>query len=236
MRLVAQKKLAKPNSGFGRYRTVSHRGGFAVVTASTPSRDTETKVFSRWWLPTRSDTSIPVVEGLAADVAAILPPAAKGFVAFLQEWPGGEGWALLGDEDAGREAARLVLRQHIQEEASGPLASVPEVMEIIGVTSRNAVHERAKKGQLLAVRGPGRKVRFPRSQFTPTGDVWPGIPEVVAVLESSEMDGWQLAAWLTGRGSQPELEGMSPVEWLKAGRDPAWVVTAAHQTARERSQ
>lgn len=40
---------------------------------------------------------------------------------------------------------------------------------------------------------------------------------------------WATAAWLCG--SDEELDGLTPLEWLKAGKPPAMVVRLARQTA-----
>ncbi len=160
---------------------------------------------------------------------ALSRPAAVAFVETLRELTLSED--LLEDPEVGRRAAMLVAPMAVNEHAAGPLLEAGQAGELLKVQTRSAVHDLARRGRLLAVKGPGRRVRFPAAQFAPDGRPWPVLAEVIAVLRGAELDDWEIAAWLTAGEVQPELEGMSPAAWLSAGRDPASVALAARRTA-----
>jgi hypothetical protein len=75
---------------------------------------------------------------------------------------------------------------------------------------------------------PGRhRVRIPRWQFTDDGAL-PGLPTVVRALPPGEHPLGVLAFMTTPQG-ELELAGtpVSPVQWLRAGGDPAPVAELA---------
>ena len=94
---------------------------------------------------------------------------------------------------------------------------VAQVVEMLGV-SRQAVHEREKKGRLLAVRENGR-LRFPLWQFDAQGDdgVVAGLPLVLAALdEIAPIPALAKMSWL--QKPNGALGGATPLELLRAGQ------------------
>ena len=88
---------------------------------------------------------------------------------------------------------------------------------MLGV-SRQAIHEREKKGRLLAVRENGR-LRFPLWQFDAHGDdgVVPGLPLVLRALdEVAPMPALAKMSWL--QKSNSALGGVTPLQSLRAGQ------------------
>ena len=103
----------------------------------------------------------------------------------------------------------FALRRALLEGALG----APQVATLLGVT-RQSVHEKAKRGTLLAVLDRG-SLRFPAWQFDPegTGGLLDGLPEVLQALEHTSPLG--KASWLTG--PNPYFEGHTPLETLRRG-------------------
>ena len=94
---------------------------------------------------------------------------------------------------------------------------VAQVVELLGV-SRQAVHEREKKGRLLAARENGR-LRFPLWQFDAHGDdgVVAGLPLVLAALdEIAPIPALAKMSWL--QKPNGALGGITPLESLRAGQ------------------
>ena len=94
---------------------------------------------------------------------------------------------------------------------------VAQVVEMLGV-SRQAVHEREKKGRLLAVRENGR-LRFPLWQFDAQGDdgVVAGLPSVLKALdEIAPIPALAKMSWL--QKPNGALGGATPLESLRAGQ------------------
>lgn len=133
------------------------------------------------------------------------------------------------DPALGHRAALLVAPELAWEAGVGPLLVADEVRQLLGARTRNAASSLARRARLLALRGPGRLVRYPASQFGPDGRPYPVVEEVLAALRHADLDAWTIAAWL--RAPQVELGDVSPAEWLRAGRDPAWVRVVAERTA-----
>lgn len=93
------------------------------------------------------------------------------------------------------------------------------VAELLGIT-RQAVHEREKKGRLLAVREGGR-LRFPLWQFDAQGDdgVVLGLPLILATLdEAAPLPALAKMSWL--QKANGALGGQTPVEALTQGQLP----------------
>lgn len=90
--------------------------------------------------------------------------------------------------------------------------SATDVARILGI-SRQSVHERAKKGALLAVLDRG-SLRFPPWQFDPqgSGGAIEGLPEVLQCLDTSPLG---KVSWLTK--SNPYFEGRTLLDLLKYG-------------------
>ncbi len=107
--------------------------------------------------------------------------------------------------DAGRQALLTLL------DGEGGVLTPEAVAERLSRT-RQAVHQRQRKGQLLAVPGV-RGAVYPVWQFTEDG-VLPGIPEVLEALGSTP-PAMAVQFFLTGRDT---LGGERPLDVLRAGR------------------
>jgi hypothetical protein len=115
--------------------------------------------------------------------------------------------------------------------AVGERWSTTTVTEFLHVT-RQALHKRVVNGTVLGLPGRGT-TWFPVWQFDlDAHHVRPVVGEVIAAFrrELGPVDPFVVASWATT--DQPEL-GMSPEEWLAAGKDPAEVARVAARTASE---
>lgn len=119
---------------------------------------------------------------------------------------------------AGLEAARTRGRERTAEILDGPdMMSADAFAQVLGV-SRQTVHNRRQKGEILGLRGARRDYRFPRWQMTEDGGLLPGLPRL---LERCGGNAWQAYRFLIS--SHPELGHgelgqLRAVDALKAGR------------------
>lgn len=120
----------------------------------------------------------------------ILDKLAEG----LRERLGG----LEGDLDASWVAAAMldaIPATHPFEEL-GPFYDTAGVSRWLGVT-RQALHQKVKAGQLLALTtGDGQRV-YPAWQFSPDGRPLTGLVDLLRILNPAAADPWTVAVWLT---------------------------------------
>lgn len=91
---------------------------------------------------------------------------------------------------------------------------------------------RQRSGSLLAVRTTDGDEFHPAFQFQERGgrtEVKPGLVPLFRSLR--EYSPWAVAVLL--RTPSPELQDMTPLEWLEAGRDPSAVAALGETVARE---
>ena len=109
-----------------------------------------------------------------------------------------------------------------------PTTTATEFLHI----TRQALHKRVVNGTALGLPGRGT-TSFPVWQFDMGAhEIRPVVAEILAAFrdELGAVDPFVIASWATT--AQPEL-GMSPEEWLSAGKDPAEVVRIARRAASE---
>jgi excisionase family DNA binding protein len=109
-----------------------------------------------------------------------------------------------------------------RQELLGDALTAPQVARLLGV-SRQTPHDRARRGELLAVMDRGQW-RFPRWQFDPEtpGGVLPGLADVSRVLRVSPL---AKVSWFVS--ANPYLEGSTPLEALRRGETERVVDVAA---------
>ena len=145
------------------------------------------------------------------------------------------------DESAGdvsaREAARAiaVIDDALPRSSGSPESDLAPFYSSAALTrrwgmSRQAVHQRVARGQLLALPVNDGSVAFPAFQFrnrlAPRPDeVLEGIPEVIEILGAAGRAPLGIAAWLTAPDAR--LGGLSAVDWLLRRRAVEMVVAAA---------
>lgn len=132
----------------------------------------------------------------------------------------------ISDPEAfGTQLAALADARAAWEVALGRYLSVAEAAKVLGVSSRQAVHQRIARGTLLAMDLAGQTV-LPAYQFDGS-KVRPEVSHVLKLLRPARLSDEAVVSWF-GTG-QPELEGSRPADWL--GKDPARLYEAARHTA-----
>lgn len=132
--------------------------------------------------------------------------------------------------ELGRRAADAALAPLIWGEAVGERWDTSETAEFLGVT-RQALHDRLKRGTLLGV--PGRGVTwFPIWQFDLVDRrVRPVVAELLQVFRSMDrpLEPVEIASW--AKVPQSDLNDVAPGDWVAEGRPDQTVVTAARHSA-----
>ncbi len=117
----------------------------------------------------------------------------------------------------GRRAALLVESATAWADHLGPLLDVRATMEILGVTTRQAVYDLVARHRLLGLPRHVGGMAFPVFQFDPTtGRPYGALPGLLAVFAAGDVDAYTVASWLAT--VQDELDGRCPASLLD---DPA---------------
>jgi hypothetical protein len=163
-------------------------------------------------------------------VSVALDAAAASFKATLREL------GLSGDEPELGDAARLGQRAALVAAAGalwqrqlGPLLEMRQAQELLGVGSRQAVHDLIQRHRLLALSSEDRRALVPLFQFSEAGRPYAAVPPILRIFAEAEATGWTVASWFTTPSA--ELEDQTPIGWIKAGRDPQTVLEAARAAA-----
>ena len=137
------------------------------------------------------------------------------------------------DEQArelGRRAAETVFAPLAWSEAVGDRWSTTEAAEFLDVT-RQALHDRLKRGTLLGV--PGRGVTwFPTWQFDiARREVRPVVASMLRALRQLErpLEPVEIAAW--AQQPRSDLDDLAPADWIAAENADEQVLAAARRTA-----
>ena len=163
-------------------------------------------------------------------MSAALDTAAASFKATLREL------GLSGDEPELGDAARLGQRAALVAAAAavwqkqlGPLLEMRHAQQLLGVGSRQAVHDLIQRHRLLALTTEDRRTLIPVFQFTEAGRPYEAVPPILRIFAQAEATGWTTASWFTT--PCPELDGQSPMAWISEGRDLDAVLDAARAAA-----
>jgi hypothetical protein len=131
-----------------------------------------------------------------------------------------------------RRAAMLAAAEVAWERTLGPLLTSAHVRELLGGVSRQRVDELVRGKRLIALRQRSGRRRYPLFQFE---DGRPNEQLVRAFYTVTPgLDQWSAASWCTH--SDPALDGLSPAQWAKSGRDPERLTLIARQDARRFEQ
>ncbi len=155
-------------------------------------------------------------------------PATEAFERVLKELevkPEQDDLAALG-----RRAGLVVAANSAWDRHLGPMFDAEQAKMMLGVSSRQAVSDLAKRGRLLALEvGRGRK-RYPAFQFgedgRPHGDLVPILALFAPVVETP----YTIASWLVS--PNPLLENETPVAWMRSGRPSARLQEAARRAVQ----
>jgi hypothetical protein len=126
--------------------------------------------------------------------------------------------------------ALLAASDLIWRERLGRLLSREEVQELLGLQSRQAVHDLAKRGRLLALATQSGRSMFPAFQFDlEHGRTYSAVPPAIRHFKEAHVDPYTAASWFCE--PQPLLEGLTPAEWLRERRAERPLIEAARRSA-----
>ena len=136
----------------------------------------------------------------------------------------------LGDpRELGERGALLALAEAAWRRHVGALLDTHQVQALMGVGTRQAVSDRARRGGLLMLPTAAGRVGYPAFQFGPGGQPYPAVPRVLELFAEAEADPWTVASWF--RSPQALLEHSTPAEWLGRGGSDDTLIEAARRTA-----
>jgi hypothetical protein len=164
-----------------------------------------------------------------------LAAAAAAFEETLADLGFGEAEAELGNPaELGRRAALLVAADAFWQHHLGPLLDGKQVQQLLGVRSRQAVHDLVRRRRLLGLPAEKGRLAFPAFQFTGAGRPHPALPDILEAFAEAVVSPYTVASWFVT--PQPLLEGETPARWLQSGRDQELVREAARRAAARLAQ
>ena len=163
-------------------------------------------------------------------MSAALDTAAASFKATLRELGFSGNEPELGDAARlGQRAALVAAAAAVWQKQLGPLLEMRHAQQLLGVGSRQAVHDLIQRHRLLALTTEDRRTLIPVFQFTEAGRPYEAVPPILRIFAQAEATGWTTASWFTT--PCPELDGQSPMTWISEGRDLDAVLDAARAAA-----
>jgi hypothetical protein len=151
--------------------------------------------------------------------------ALLAFVETLGELLGDEGISV---KDA-RRAGMLVAAAQGWENELGPSLSSAQVRELLGDVSRQRVDELLREQRLIGLRDSSGRRRFPIFQFRDDGRPLDSLVAAYWTVTSGAASDWTAASWCVA--PDDALDGRSPVQWAREGRDPERLASIAAQDA-----
>lgn len=115
------------------------------------------------------------------------------------------------------------------EQHLGPLYDGEQAQAVLGVRSRQAVSDLARRGRLLALDSKSGRRLYPAFQFSASGRSYPEIARVLEAFGNKVETPYTIASWLVS--PQDHLDGETPAAWMRARRDPRPLLTAAYRAA-----
>jgi hypothetical protein len=156
--------------------------------------------------------------------------AAAAFEETLVELGIDEGDPEIGDaRKLGRRGALLAVAGTVWRRHLGPLLNTRQVAELLGVGSRQAVHDRVRRHRILALSTEERELAYPAFQFNEKGEPYAAIGMVLEAFAGAVLSPHTVASWFLT--PQTALDGATPAAWMAEGRDAERLVTAARRSA-----
>jgi hypothetical protein len=132
-----------------------------------------------------------------------------------------------------RRAGMIAAARAAWENELGPLLSTAQARELLGGVSRQRVDELLRGRRLIGLRESSGRWSYPLFQFDDGRTLDPLIAAFWIVVDGG-LDAWSAASWCVA--PDPALQGSSPREWVRQGKDPERLVTIARQDAARFSQ
>lgn len=130
--------------------------------------------------------------------------------------------------EAARRAGLLAAAGHAWENELGPLLTSAQVRELLGNVTRQRVDELLRGHRLIGLRDQSGRRRFPAFQFHEGRPQQPLIDAYWTIARGPVND-WTAASWCVSVDAA--LDGRSPVQWGRDGRDPEQLARVARQDA-----
>jgi hypothetical protein len=120
------------------------------------------------------------------------------------------------------------VRPHIYDAQFGPFYKSRTVTDLLGC-SRQALSDRAARGTVLRTKTADGKDLYPTFRFAGGGAIDPAVRALLKpfqpALAGGAIDGWAVAYWITT--PHPDLDGLTPLDWIHAGNPSAEAVEQA---------
>jgi hypothetical protein len=129
----------------------------------------------------------------------------------------------------GRRAALLAAAMYEWRQQVGATFTSRQVQDLLGIKTRQGVHDLLKRERLLGLDGLSGQRVYPAFQFNERGRPYAVLPAVLAHFAEADVSPHTIASWFTS--PQALLEGQTPAAWLKRGDPPDQVVEAARRSA-----
>lgn len=180
-------------------------------------------------MQTRRTNSSPI----ARDYERSVEPEIR---AMFAKWVSEQGEVTSKDVDQLLARVRAVIQPapKVLDDHVGPFYDTSGLRSWTG-TSRQAIHAKVQRNRLIACQLEDGSWVYPAWQFDNRGTPKPALVHVWRELrgpaEDPHADPWTCALWM--RAPHPDLDGMTPVEWIDDGRQAEAVLTLAqHDAAR----
>jgi hypothetical protein len=121
----------------------------------------------------------------------------------------------------------------VWEDELGPLLTSADVRTLLGDVSRQRVDELLRAHRLIGLRDRAGRRRFPAFQFVDGRPLQP-LVDAFRVIAREAADDWTAASWCVA--PDEALDGRSPAQWTREGRDPARLARVAEQDAARLAQ
>lgn len=134
-----------------------------------------------------------------------------------------------GQAELGRRAALLAISEGVWERHLGPLLDGKQVAALCRITTRQGVHDLARRRRLLALPGAGGQAAYPSFQFSAGGRPYKVLPTVLEAFADAGISAHAIASWFVT--PQAALGRVTPASWMRARRDPKRLAEAARRSA-----
>ncbi len=132
-------------------------------------------------------------------------------------------------ERAGRRGALIVAAASVWARHLGGLLDSEQTRDLLGVKSRQAVHDLVRRGRLLRVEDSAGRSLYPANQFDAHGRPFALVAELIETFRPAGVSPWTIASFLSS--PQRELDGRTPQRWLLAGGEEHAVRESAGRIA-----
>jgi len=130
---------------------------------------------------------------------------------------------------AGRRGALLVAAAGVWARHLDGLLDAEQTRGLLGVSSRQAVHDLVRRGRLLRVRNSAGRALYPANQFDEHGRPFAVVGDLIETFQNADVSSWTIASFLSS--PQELLGGQTPRRWLLDGGAPDRVREAARRIA-----